>query len=88
MTVHAIMALVTVHKMARKQLRSMLKRNSKAMAKDQNQRNRDRIERNKNAGLMKVTTWIPECKRGEFLQLAAAWTAEHKSKAKKACPDE
>ena len=66
----------------------MLKRNSKAMAKDQNQRNRDRIERNKKAGLKKVTAWIPECRREEFLQLAAAWIAEHKAKSEKVCPDE
>ena len=58
------------------------------MAKDQNQRNRDRIERNKKAGLMKVTVWIPASKRGEFLQLAAQWIAEHKAKLEKVCPDE
>ena len=58
------------------------------MAKDQNQRNRERIERNKKAGLMKVTAWIPECRREEFLQLAAAWIAEHKTKSEKVCPDE
>ena len=44
------------------------------MAKDQNQRNRERIERNRKAGLMKVTAWIPECRRDEFLQLAAAFS--------------
>ena len=58
------------------------------MAKDQNQRNRDRIERNKKAGLMKVTAWIPASKRDEFLQLAAQWIAEHKAKLKKVCPVE
>ena len=58
------------------------------MAKDQNQRNRDRIERNKKAGLMKVTAWIPASKRDEFLQLAAQWIAEHKAKLEKVCPDE
>ena len=58
------------------------------MAKDQNQRNRDRIERNKKAGLMKVTAWIPASKRNEFLQLAAQWIAEHKAKLEKVCPDE
>ena len=58
------------------------------MAKDQNQRNRDRIARNKEAGLMKVTAWIPADKRDEFLQLAAAWIAEHKAKSEKVCPDE
>ena len=74
--------------MERKQLRSTLKMDSKAMAKDQNQRNRDRIARNKEAGLMKVTAWIPADKRDEFLQLAAAWIAEHKAKSEKVCPDE
>lgn len=58
------------------------------MAKDQNQRNRDRITRNKEAGLMKVTAWIPASKRDEFLQLAAQWIAEHKAKSEKVCPDE
>lgn len=58
------------------------------MAKDQNQRNRDRIARNKEAGLIKVTAWIPAHKRDEFLQLAAAWIAEHKAKSEKVCPDE
>ena len=58
------------------------------MAKDQNQRNRDRIERNKKAGLMKVTAWIPASKRNEFLQLAAQWIAEHKAKLEKVCPVE
>lgn len=58
------------------------------MAKDQNQRNRDRIARNKEAGLMKVTAWIPECRREEFLQLAAQWLAEHKAALEKVCPDE
>ena len=74
--------------MERKQLRSTLKMDSKAMAKDQNQRNRDRIARNKESGLMKVTAWIPADKRDEFLQLAAAWIAEHKAKSEKVCPDE
>ena len=74
--------------MARKQLGLALKRNGKAMAKDQNQRNRDRIERNKKAGLLKVTAWIPASKRDEFLQLAAQWIAEHKAKSEKFCPDE
>ena len=58
------------------------------MAKSVNERNRDRIARNKEAGLMKVTAWIPECRREEFLQLAAAWIAEHKAKSEKVCPDE
>lgn len=79
---------MTGHKRARKQLGLALKRNGKEMAKDQNQRNRDRIERNKKAGLLKVTAWIPANKRDEFLQLAAAWIAEHKAKSEKVCPDE
>ena len=58
------------------------------MAKDQNQRNRERIERNKKAGLMKVTAWIPADKRDDFLQLAAQWLAEHKAALEKVCPDE
>ena len=58
------------------------------MAKSVNERNAARVERNKKAGLMKVTAWIPADKRDEFLQLAAAWIAEHKSKAEKVCPDE
>ena len=58
------------------------------MAKSVNERNAARVERNKKAGLMKVTAWIPSDKRDEFLQLAAAWIAEHKSKAEKVCPDE
>lgn len=58
------------------------------MAKSVNERNAARVERNKKAGLMKVTAWIPECKRAEFLQLAAQWIAEHKAKLEKVCPDE
>ena len=58
------------------------------MAKSVNERNAARVERNKKAGLMKVTAWIPADKRAEFLRLAAAWIAEHKSKAEKVCPDE
>ena len=58
------------------------------MAKSVNERNAARIERNKKAGLMKVTAWIPADKRDEFLQLAAAWIAEHKAKLEKDCPDE
>ena len=58
------------------------------MAKSVNERNRDRIARNKEAGLMKVTAWMPADKRDEFLQLAAAWIAEHKAKSEKVCPDE
>ena len=58
------------------------------MAKDQNQRNRERIERNKKAGLMKVTAWIPAHKRDEFLQLAARLVTEHKAELEKGCPDE
>ena len=58
------------------------------MAKSANERNKARTERNKNAGLHKVTAWIPASKRDEFLQLAAAWIAEHKAKSEKVCPDE
>ena len=58
------------------------------MAKSVNERNAARIERNKKAGLMKVTAWIPADKRDDFLQLAAAWIAEHKAKSEKVCPDE
>lgn len=58
------------------------------MAKSVNERNAARVERNKKAGLMKVTAWIPADKRDEFLQLAAAWIAEHKAKSEKVCPDE
>lgn len=58
------------------------------MAKSVNERNAARVERNKKAGLHKVTAWIPASKRDEFLQLAAAWIAEHKAKSEKACPDE
>jgi hypothetical protein len=58
------------------------------MAKSVNERNAARVERNKKAGLMKVTAWIPADKRDEFLQLAAAWIAEHKAKLEKDCPDE
>lgn len=58
------------------------------MAKSVNERNKARTERNKNAGLHKVTAWIPASKRDEFLQLAAAWIAEHKAKSEKVCPDE
>ena len=58
------------------------------MAKSVNERNAARVERNKKAGLLKVTAWIPADKRDEFLQLAAAWIAEHKAKSEKVCPDE
>lgn len=58
------------------------------MAKSVNERNAARVERNKKAGLMKVTAWIPADKRDDFLQLAAAWIAEHKAKLEKDCPDE
>ena len=58
------------------------------MAKSVNERNAARVERNKKAGLMRVTAWIPADKRDEFLQLAAAWIAEHKAKSEKVCPDE
>ena len=58
------------------------------MAKSVNERNAARVERNKKAGLMKVTAWIPADKRDDFLQLAAAWIAEHKAKSEKDCPDE
>ena len=58
------------------------------MAKSVNERNAARVERNKKAGLKKVTAWIPECRREEFLQLAAAWIAEHKAKSEKVCTDE
>jgi hypothetical protein len=58
------------------------------MAKSVNERNAARVERNKKAGLMKVTSWIPAGKRDEFLQLAVAWIAEHKAKSEKVCPDE
>jgi hypothetical protein len=58
------------------------------MAKSVNERNAARVERNKKAGLMKVTAWIPADKRDDFLQLAAAWIAEHKAKSEKVCPDE
>jgi hypothetical protein len=58
------------------------------MAKSANERNKARTERNKEAGLHKVTAWIPASKRDEFLQLAAAWIAEHKAKLEKDCPDE
>ena len=58
------------------------------MAKSVNERNAARVERNKKAGLMKVSAWIPAGRREEFLQLAAAWIAEHKAALEKACPDE
>lgn len=58
------------------------------MAKSVNERNAARVERNKKAGLMKVTVWIPADKRDEFLQLAARWVAEHKAELDKGCPDE
>ena len=58
------------------------------MAKSVNERNAARVERNKKAGLMKVTAWIPADKRDEFLQLAAQWLAEHKAALEKVCPDE
>lgn len=58
------------------------------MAKSANERNAARVERNKKAGLAKVTAWIPAGKRAEFLQLAARWVAEHKTKSEKVCPDE
>lgn len=58
------------------------------MAKSVNERNAARVERNKKAGLMKVTAWIPAPRRDEFLQLAAQWLAEHKAALEKVCPDE
>lgn len=58
------------------------------MAKSANERNKARNERNKEAGLHKVTAWIPANKRDEFLQLAARWVAEHKAELDKGCPDE
>ena len=58
------------------------------MAKSVNERNAARVERNKQAELMKVTAWIPADKRDEFLQLAAQWLAEHKAALEKVCPDE
>jgi hypothetical protein len=58
------------------------------MAKSVNERNASRVERNKKAGLKKVTAWIPADKRDEFLQLAAQWLAEHKAALEKVCPDE
>jgi hypothetical protein len=58
------------------------------MAKSIKERDNDRNERNKKAGLTKITAWIPASKRDEFLQLAAAWIAEHKAKLEKDCPDE
>lgn len=58
------------------------------MAKSANERNKARNERNKNAGLTKITAWIPANKRDEFLQLAARWVAEHKAELDKGCPDE
>ena len=58
------------------------------MAKSAKERSAARDERNRKAGLCKVSTWIPECKRDEFLQLAAQLVAEHKAKLEKVCPDE
>ena len=58
------------------------------MAKSAKERSAARDERNKKAGLCKISTWIPECKRAEFLQLAAQWITEHKAKLEKVCPDE
>lgn len=58
------------------------------MAKSIKDRDNDRNERNKKAGLTKITAWIPASKRDEFLQLAARLVAEHKSESSKDCPDE
>ena len=58
------------------------------MAKSVKERSAARDERNKKAGLMKVTAWIPASKRNEFLQIAAQWIAEHKAKLEKVCPNE
>ncbi len=58
------------------------------MAKSIRERDNDRNERNKKAGLTKVTAWIPVSKRDEFLQLASRLVAEHKAESSKDCPDE
>lgn len=58
------------------------------MAKSIKERDNDRNERNKKAGLAKITAWIPASKRDEFLQLAARLVAEHKAESSKDCPDE
>ena len=58
------------------------------MAKSIKERDNDRNERNKKAGLNKITAWIPASKRDEFLQLAARLVAEHKAELEKGCPDE
>lgn len=60
----------------------------KPMAKSIKERDNDRNERNKKAGLTKITAWIPASKRDEFLQLAARLVAEHKAELEKGCPDE
>ena len=60
----------------------------KSMAKSIKERDNERNERNRKAGLTKITAWIPANRRDEFLQLAARLVAEHKAESSKDCPDE